>query len=96
MSPSQSIALSPRTVIGIYGLPAPSSSSCFHTCAADWVKAPDVMYFDAFPIRYSFLLFAGCRLGKREWISFFQSLPFESSDEEARRNLAVCQPLLWM
>lgn len=61
-----------------------------------WPYPPDVMHFDAFPIRYSFLLFAGCRLGKREWISFFQSLPFESSDEEARRNLAVCQPLLWM
>ncbi len=61
-----------------------------------WPYPPDVMHFDAFPIRYSFLLFAGSRLGKREWISFFQSLPFESSDEEARRNLAVCQPLLWM
>lgn len=61
-----------------------------------WPYPPDIMHFDAFPVRYSFLMFGGCTLGKPEWISFFQSLPFESADEEARRNLAIYQPMLWM
>lgn len=61
-----------------------------------WPYPPDVMHFDAFPVRYSFLMFAGCTLGMPELISLFCSLPCESEDEEARRNLAVQQPMLWM
>lgn len=60
-----------------------------------WPYPPDIMHFDAFPVRYSFLLFAGYTLGIPEYISFYQSLPEESEDEEARRNLAVRQPELW-
>lgn len=60
-----------------------------------WPYPPDIMHFEAFPVRYSFLLFAGYVLGIPEYISFYQSLAFESADEEARRNLAVRQPELW-
>lgn len=61
-----------------------------------WPYPRDVMHFDSFPVRYSFLIFAGCTLGRQEYIDFFYSLPKASKDEEAQRNLAVNQPLLWM
>lgn len=61
-----------------------------------WPYPKDVEHFDAFPIRYSFLLFAGYALGKRELIDFFFTIPAKISDEEALRNLAVRTPALWM
>lgn len=61
-----------------------------------WPYAKDVEHFDSFPIRYSFLLFAGYALGRKELIDFYFSLPEEITDEEALRNLAVRAPGLWM
>lgn len=61
-----------------------------------WPYPPDVMHFDAFPARYGFMLFAGCRLGRKELLDLYRRLPLESTDEEARRNIASRQPLLWM
>ncbi|WP_312501667.1 alginate lyase family protein [Lacrimispora sp.] len=61
-----------------------------------WPYSQDIAHFDAFPARASFLLFAGCRMGIPELIRLYESLPFESEDEEARRNAAIRQPLLWM
>lgn len=61
-----------------------------------WPYPADVMHFDAFPARSSMLMFAGCRLGQREFLDFYQSLPADIVDEEARRNIAVRLPWLWM
>lgn len=61
-----------------------------------WPYREDIMHFDAFPARASFMMFAGCTLGRGELIQLFESLPFESDDEEARRNIAVRLPWLWM
>jgi len=61
-----------------------------------WPYPADVMHFDAFPARSSMLMFAGCRLGQRELLDFYQSLPADIVDEEARRNIAVRLPWLWM
>jgi len=61
-----------------------------------WPYPPDVMHFEAFPARTSFMMFAGCRLGMAELLAFYRSLPVESMDEEARRNIAVRLPYLWM
>ncbi len=61
-----------------------------------WPYPPDVMHFDAFPARHGFLLLAGCVLGRRELLELYYRLPGESQDEEARRNIASRQPLLWM
>lgn len=60
-----------------------------------WPYPPDVMHFDAFPARASFMLFAGLRLGIPELVRLYERLPFEPEDEEARRNVAVRQPMLW-
>jgi hypothetical protein len=61
-----------------------------------WPYPKDVMHFDAFPARASFMMFAGCTLGREELLQLFKSLPIESEDEEARRNLAVRIPWLWI
>lgn len=61
-----------------------------------WPYAPDVMYYDAFPARASLLVFAGCRLGRQDLLDFYHRLPAEIAEEEARRNIAVRVPWLWM
>lgn len=61
-----------------------------------WPYQKDVMHFDAFPVRASFMVFAGSSLGRQELIDLFESLPLETDDEEARRNVAVRIPYLWM
>ncbi len=63
---------------------------------SSWPYARDVEHFDSFPARASFMMFAGCRYGIRELVDLFHSLPFESQDEEVRRNVAVREPMLWM
>ena len=61
-----------------------------------WPYPPDVMHFEAFPARTGFMMFAGCSLGRKELLDLYVSLPPESFDEEARRNIATRQPMLWM
>ena len=61
-----------------------------------WPYQKDVEHFDSFPVRYSFLLFAGHVLGHQALIDLYLKLPETITDEEALRNLAVRMPLLWM
>jgi len=63
---------------------------------SSWPYAKDVMHFDAFPVRASFMVFAGHCLGRPELLKLFESLPLETDDEEARRNVAIRLPYLWM
>ena len=60
-----------------------------------WPYQKDVMHFDAFPVRMSFMLFAGELLHRPELLKLYESLPLETKDEEARRNAAVRMPYLW-
>lgn len=59
-----------------------------------WPYAKDVMHFDAFPVRSSFLLFAGCRLGREELLRLYRSLPDPFSPDEVSRNNAIQYPQL--
>lgn len=61
-----------------------------------WPHPQDVMHFEAFPARHGFMLLAGCTLGRQELLDLYDRLPAESLDEEARRNIASRQPMLWM
>ncbi len=63
---------------------------------SSWPYRKDVMYFDAFPARTSFMVLAGYTLGRSPLIRLYESLPWETADEEARRNIAVRIPWLWM
>ncbi|MDP9169253.1 MAG: hypothetical protein M3N54_01435 [Acidobacteriota bacterium] len=60
------------------------------------MKAPDVMYFDQWPMRQSAPLFVGLALGRREYLEVWKRLPAESGVEEVVRNFFVPQPLLWL
>ena len=61
-----------------------------------WPYQKDIAHFDAFPARASSMLFAGCTLGCQELLTLFYTLPPVPEDEEARRNLSIRIPFLWM
>jgi hypothetical protein len=61
-----------------------------------WPKPPDVMYFDAWPIRHPALLFGGRQLREPKYIALWQRLDPDPTVDEVIRNYPVRQPLLWV
>jgi hypothetical protein len=61
-----------------------------------WPYAPDVMYFDQWPVRHPSLLFAGLALGQDAWLDLWRKLNPDPTVEEAVRNYPVRQPVLWL
>jgi len=61
-----------------------------------WPKAPDVMHWDAWPIRQPALLFGALATGNREWLALWQRLPSDSDVDEVQRNFPVRYPTLWL
>lgn len=61
-----------------------------------WPKAPDVMYFDQWPVRQPSLLFAGLALDRPEYLALWRRLDPDPTVEEVLRNWPVRQPLLWV
>jgi hypothetical protein len=61
-----------------------------------WIKPPDVMYFDQWPIRQPSLLFAGLALGRPEYLALWKRLRDDPTEEEVIRNWPVRQPVLWV
>jgi len=61
-----------------------------------WPKAPDVMYFDQWPVRQPCLLFAGLALDQPEYLALWRRLDSDPKVEEVIRNFPVRQPLLWV
>ena len=61
-----------------------------------WPKKPDVMYWDEWPMRHPFLLFAGLALDRPEYLSLWKKLPPDSKVDEVIRNMPIRQPLLWV
>ena len=60
-----------------------------------WTRAPDVMYFDEWPMRQASLLFGGVALQVPEYVRLWQTLKADSTVEEVIRNFFVRQPVLW-
>ncbi|PTX94500.1 alginate lyase family protein [Opitutus sp. ER46] len=58
--------------------------------------APDVMYWDAWPIRQPALLFGAVAAGRRDWLALWQSLPADPTIDEVIRNYPIREPLLWL
>lgn len=58
-----------------------------------WPYPKDVMYFEDFPVRSSFLVFAGCVLGREELLELYQRLPYPFTPEEVSRNNAIQEPV---
>ena len=61
-----------------------------------WPYPHDISHFEAFPVPYAFLFFAGVRLGREDCMELYNVLPDQISDEEALRNLSVRSPRLWL
>ncbi len=63
---------------------------------AKWPKAPDVMYWDDWPIRQPALLFGALAGDNAEWLALWCRLPADSAVEEVQRNFPVRYPTLWL
>ncbi|MDB4893530.1 MAG: Alginate lyase [Gemmatimonadetes bacterium] len=61
-----------------------------------WSLKPDVMYFDAWPVRHPSLLFGGLALGEPSYIALWKTLDADPSVDEVIRNNPVRQPVLWV
>lgn len=61
-----------------------------------WPYPSDVMYFDEWPVRQPFLLFAGFAYDKPEYIELWKSLEAYPKTTEVIRNLPVRSPLIWL
>ena len=59
-----------------------------------WPYPKDVMHFEDFPVRSSFMLFAGCRFGQRELLELYRTLSSPLAPDEVSRNNAIQFPLL--
>lgn len=59
-----------------------------------WPYEKDVEYFEDWPVRMSFLLFAGLALEEVSLIDLYYNLPKSSPVLEVQRNVAIEQPLL--
>jgi len=63
---------------------------------AKWPKAPDVMYWDQWPVRQPALLFGAQAAGRRDWLERWKRLEPDPQDEEVRRNFPIRNPVLWV
>ena len=61
-----------------------------------WPYTPDVMYWDEWPVRHPFLLFAGIAYENEEFISTWQHLNGYPETGEVLRNLPIRNPLIWL
>jgi hypothetical protein len=60
-----------------------------------WPQKPDVMYWEFWPVRSPFLLFAGLAYGEQRYLDLWKALDADPTNEEVLRNLPIRQPVLW-
>ena len=61
-----------------------------------WPLAPDIEYFEGFPVRQPSLLFGGLAQQRSDWLDLWQRLDPDPAIGEVVRNFPVRQPLLWL
>jgi Alginate lyase len=61
-----------------------------------WPYAHDVMYFDSYPFRQPFLLFAGLAYNEERYVDLWKSLDPDPVQMELQRGMPVRQPVLWV
>jgi hypothetical protein len=61
-----------------------------------WMKPPDVMYHDFWPVRHPALLFAGIAYSQPTYISLWRTLEPDPAVDEIVRNFPYRQPVLWL
>lgn len=61
-----------------------------------WTLAPDVMYWDNWPIAQNFLLFGALQYQNRSWFNTWKKLEHNPTTDEVVRNFPIRYPLLWL
>lgn len=61
-----------------------------------WPLEPDVMYWEEWPVRHPFLLFAGKAYENNEYIQLWKTLEAYPKTQEVIRNLPIRTPLIWL
>lgn len=61
-----------------------------------WPYQKDVMYWDDWPVRHSFLLFGGLAYDQENYIQLWNTLDADFATAEVTRNMPVRFPLLWV
>ena len=61
-----------------------------------WPYEPDVMYWDEWPVRHPFLLFAGRAYNHPEYIELWKKLEGYPETQEVIRNLPIRNSLIWL
>ena len=61
-----------------------------------WPLKPDVKYWEAWPVRYPSLLFAGMKFKNADYLAAWHQLDAAPKTFEVLRNLPVRHPLLWV
>lgn len=61
-----------------------------------WPLKPDLMYWDAWPVRHPSLLFAGIQFENADYLSTWLQLEADPKTFEVLRNLPLRHPLLWV
>ena len=63
---------------------------------SSWELEPDVMYWDEWPVRHPFLLFAGEAYNNQEFIETWKTLEAYPKTGEVLRNLPIRFPIIWL
>jgi len=63
---------------------------------AKWPYAPDVMFWNNWPVRQPFLLFAGKAYNNQEYLNTWLALEAYPKTPEVLRNLPIRSPLIWL
>ncbi|WP_339868764.1 alginate lyase family protein [uncultured Algoriphagus sp.] len=61
-----------------------------------WPYQKDVMYWDKWPVRHTFLLFGGLAYGQEKYLELWNSLDADFDTPEIIRNMPVRFPMLWL
>ncbi|MGB2866822.1 MAG: alginate lyase family protein [Bacteroidota bacterium] len=62
---------------------------------ASWTHPQDVMFYQFWPVRQPFLLFAGVEFSENKYLDLWKKLDGDPTNEEIIRNMPVRQPVLW-
>jgi hypothetical protein len=58
--------------------------------------APDVMYWDDWPVRQPCLIFGALAASREDWLEAWKKLNPDPTVEEIIRNYPIRQPVLWV
>jgi len=61
-----------------------------------WPLAPDVMFWNEWPVAQPFLLFGANAFNEAAWFNTWKKLEHSPASDEVIRNLPVRNPLIWL